>query len=114
MRVLVTGATGFVGSAVAREISARGHALRVLARAGSDLSALDGLEVEVARGDVLDGGAVAAALSGRDAVVHAAGHVGFRAGEREKMLAVNARAVEVVLGAALAAGVARAVLTSSV
>lgn len=114
MRVLVTGATGLVGSAVTHELARRGHAVRVLARSTSDLSALAGAGAEIARGDVLDGAAVASALAGCDAVVHTAGVVGFRAGQRDAMFAVNARGVEIVLGAALAAGVRRAVLTSSV
>jgi dihydroflavonol-4-reductase len=114
MRVLVTGATGLVGSAVTRELARRGHSVRVLARPTSDLGGIDGAGAEVARGDVLDAPSVAAALAGCDAVVHTAGKVGFRSGQRAEMLAVNARGVEVVLGAALAAGVSRAVLTSSI
>lgn len=114
MRVLLTGGTGFVGSAVARELGRRGHAVRALARPGSDLSALDGTGAEVTRGDVLDRASVAAALAGCEAVVHTAGLVGFRPGQRDALLAANARSVDVVLGAALAAGVRRAVLTSSV
>jgi uncharacterized protein YbjT (DUF2867 family) len=51
VKVLLTGATGFLGKSVARHLSARGHALRVLARETSDLRALPA-GVEVARGDV--------------------------------------------------------------
>ncbi len=112
MRVLVTGATGLVGSAVARELLARGHAVRALARPTSDLSNLDGTGVEVVRGDVLDLASVRAALAGCEAVVHSAGvaRMGVSGGG---MYEVNVRGVEVVLGAALDAGVSRAVLTSS-
>lgn len=111
MKVLVTGATGLVGSAIVRELAERGHAVRALARPASDLSNVAALPVEVVRGDVLDVGSVRSAMEGCDAVVHAAGVA--RIGEPPDVLAVNVRGVEVVLGAALAAGVARAALTSS-
>lgn len=113
MRVLVTGATGLVGSAITRELVARGHAVRVLARPSSDLSNLAGISVELARGDVLDPPSVKAAVHRRDAVVHAAGLVGFRPGMRERLLAVNERGVANVFAAARVAGVRRGVLVSS-
>ncbi|WP_242352612.1 MULTISPECIES: NAD-dependent epimerase/dehydratase family protein [Anaeromyxobacter] len=120
MRVLLTGATGFLGGAVARELLASGHAVRALARERSDTSGLEALAspegdaapLELARGDALDPEAVRAALDGCDAVVHTAGLAGFRAAP-EALMAANARSVEVVLGAARESGVARAVLTSS-
>jgi len=111
MRVLVTGGTGLIGSWVVRELRSRRHAVRVLVRPQSDLSNLAGCDVELARGDVLDSPSVEAALEGCDAVVHCAGHVQF--GDRARLGAVNAGGVEVVLGAALRAGIRRALLTSS-
>lgn len=113
MRVLVTGATGFLGAAICRELLARGHAARALVRPSSPLAGLEGQGVEVARGDVLDPGSVRAALAGCDALVHAAGLPRIGLDGRET-LAVNVRGAENVLGAALEARVARAVLTSSV
>jgi dihydroflavonol-4-reductase len=113
VRVLVTGATGFLGAAICRELLARGHAVRALVRPASGLAGLEGVAVEVARGDVLDAASVKAALADRDAVVHTAGLPRIGRGARE-VLDVNVRGVEVVLGAALEARVARAVLTSSV
>jgi dihydroflavonol-4-reductase len=113
MRVLVTGATGLVGSAIARELVSRGHVVRVLARQTSDLSNLTGVAIELERGDVLDPPSVKAAVARCDAVIHAAGLVGFRPGMREQLLAVNERGVANVFSAARAAGVGRAVLVSS-
>jgi len=113
MRVLVTGASGFIGSWVARELVSRGHDLRLLLRPGSPPDNLEGLAAERAVGDVLDASSVRRALAGCDAVVHAAGVVHFLPTDLDRLFEVNVRGVEVVLGEALAAGVRRAVLTSS-
>jgi dihydroflavonol-4-reductase len=112
MNVLVTGATGLVGGAVVAELLARGHRVRALVRPSSDLSNLDAVRVELVRGDVLDRPSVEQALEGCQAVVHCAGLATLTA-DRKTLFQVNAGGVEVVLGAALAAGVERAVLTSS-
>lgn len=113
MRVLVTGATGLVGGAVVKELLARGHRVRALVRPTADLVHLEGTGVELAPGDVLDRPSVERALEGQDAVVHSAGIATIGGTDRARLFAVNAGGVEVVLGAALAAGVSRAVLTSS-
>jgi dihydroflavonol-4-reductase len=116
VRVLVTGATGLVGGAVVQELKARGLSVRALVRPSSDLSNLGATgagEVELAEGDVLDRPSVERALAGCQAVIHAAGIASFGRETRQRLFAVNAGGVEVVLGAALAAGVERAVLTSS-
>jgi dihydroflavonol-4-reductase len=116
VRVLVTGATGLVGGAVVHELLARGLLVRALVRPTSDLTNLGDPPrggVELAHGDVLDRGAVERALQGCQAVVHAAGIAGLGREGWPRLFAVNAGGVETVLGAALAAGVERAVLTSS-
>jgi dihydroflavonol-4-reductase len=112
MRVLVTGATGLLGVEIVRALLARGHAVRALVRPTSPLAGLEGLPVEIARGDVLDAPGVRAALAGQEGLVHAAG-IPRIGGEVQRTLAVNVHGVEVVLEEALRAGIARAVLTSS-
>lgn len=113
MRVLVTGGTGFLGGAVVRELAARGHAVRVLCRPSSDAAAAAQAGAEVVRGELIDAGAVRAALAGCEAVIHAAGRVATGPGHEAELRAANVDTVEAVLGEALSAGVARAVLTSS-
>jgi dihydroflavonol-4-reductase len=109
----VTGGTGFIGGAVVRELAGRGHAVRVLCRPSSDGAEAARAGAEVVRGELLDAGAVRAALAGCDAVVHAAGKTTLGPGHEADLRVANADTVEVVLGEALAAGIGRAVLTSS-
>ena len=111
MKVLLTGATGFLGRTVARRLAARGHALRVLARPTSRLEGLpEG--VEVAAGDVTDALSMACAAEGCDAVVHMAALVKIWVPDPERFEAVNVGGLENALAAARAAG-ARLVYTSS-
>jgi dihydroflavonol-4-reductase len=110
---LVTGATGFVGSHVARALVRRGDAVRVTVRDGSPEEALAGLDVERARADLLDRRAVRRALRGVDRVFHVAGLSSLRA-SAARLHEVNVVATRIVLEEALRAGVERAVQTSSV
>jgi nucleoside-diphosphate-sugar epimerase len=73
---LVTGATGFIGSALVRALVARGKSVRALVRPSSDLSRLDGLDVEIVRGDVLEPESPVGALDGVRFVYHLAGKLG--------------------------------------
>jgi len=69
---LVTGATGFVGSAVARALGARGYQIRVLVRSTSNRRNLDGFQAEIVFGDINDPVAVARAVAGCQYVIHIA------------------------------------------
>ncbi len=89
MNVLVTGATGFLGSHVAELLAAEGHHVRVLLRTTSDRSFLAGFPHEQALGDVTEPDSLAAALEGVQAVVHAAGLVKARSAAHFQ--AVNAQ-----------------------
>lgn len=111
MKVLLTGATGFLGRAVARRLAARGHALRVLAR---PTSRLDGLpeHTEAAIGDVTDPPSFARAAEGCAAIVHMAALVKIWVPDPERFETTNLGGLRNALAAARAAG-ARLVYTSS-
>jgi NAD+-dependent farnesol dehydrogenase len=111
MKVLLTGATGFLGRTVARHLAARGHALRVLVRPASRLEGLpEGFEV--AAGDVTDALSLEAAAEGCEAVVHMAALVKIWVPDPARFEAVNVGGLDNALAAARAAG-ARLVYTSS-
>lgn len=110
-RVLVTGATGFVGSHLVAALLAAGHRVRALARTTSDTRGLAAAGVEIAPGDVADRRAIDRAVAGVDAVVHAAGLV--KALSERDFMAVNAAGTGNVAEACAAGGVKRLVIVSS-
>ncbi|MBB4266773.1 hopanoid-associated sugar epimerase [Roseospira visakhapatnamensis] len=114
MTTLVTGATGFVGAAVTRALLARGEAVRCLARSGGDRRNLDGLDVEVAEGDLTDPASLRAAARGCDALYHVAADYRLWIPDPPAMDRVNVDGSRAVIRAALEAGARRAVYTSSV
>ena len=116
MRVFLTGATGFVGSEVARLLRERGDQVRALVRDPCRADELLRLGCEVVHGDLSDEPALVEHCRGVHAVVHTAAvsDVGVPEDRREAMVDVNVTGTERVLGAALSAGVAKAVHVSSV
>lgn len=114
MTTLVTGATGFVGSAVARKLLEAGEAVRVLAREGSDRRNIAGLEVEVVTGDLCDPASLKGALAGCDALYHVAADYRLWIPRPEEIYATNVEGTRCLLLAAAEAGVTRMVYTSSV
>ena len=113
-RVLVTGATGFIGSAIVRALLERGYAVRALARASSPRDNLEGVDVELAIADLRDADAVARAMRGARHVIHAAADYRLWAPRPEEILGVNVTGTLNLIRAALSAGVERIVYTSSV
>src|SRR5215218_8461159 len=112
-RTLVTGATGFLGSHVARALVARGDDVRVTVRATSKLAPLDGLDVETVVADVTDRRAVRRALRGVSRVFHVAGTTNLRL-PADDLFRINVQATRTVLEECLRAEVERVVHTSSV
>ncbi len=114
MTCLVTGATGFVGSAVARALLERGEAVRVLARAESDRRNIEGLAVEVAEGDLRDKASLERACHGCQALFHVAADYRLWVPEPDEIYAANVDGTKALIEAAGEAGVTRIVYTSSV
>jgi dihydroflavonol-4-reductase len=111
---LVTGATGFVGSAVARALLARGHRVRVLARPNSDRRNLARLAVEIAEGAMEDPRSLAGAVAGCRYVYHVAADYRIWVPDPAPMFRANVDGTRDLLTAALEAGAERVVYTSSV
>ena len=114
--ILVTGATGFLGSVLVRQLLAEDASVRILRRATSALDLLGDAadHVEHAIGDITDAASVDEAMRGVDAVYHTAAFVGFGgASDADQLHAVNVVGTANVVDAALAEGVGRLVQTSS-
>ena len=114
MTVLVTGATGFVGAAIARSLLKRGTDVRVLTRAASDLRNLDGLPVTRVVADLADPASLDRAVQGCEALFHAAADYRLWVPDRATMYRTNVDGTRALLEAAAHAGVKRIVYTSSV
>jgi len=112
--VLVTGASGFIGSAVARALLAEQRPVVALVEPGADLRNLDGLDVTVVTGDLRDPAAVRAAMSGCRSVFHVAALYRFWAPDPSVFYDVNVGGTRNVLAAARDLGVERVVYTSTV
>ncbi|MBS0409817.1 MAG: NAD-dependent epimerase/dehydratase family protein [Proteobacteria bacterium] len=113
-RVLVTGASGFVGGAVLRALGGRGLDLRVLARPSSPRRNFEGQDCQVVLGDMTDAGSLERAMDGVDHLFHVAADYRLWAPDPSEIIRANVAGTEAVMRAALAAGVKRIVYTSSV
>jgi dihydroflavonol-4-reductase len=113
-RVLVTGASGFIGSAVTRNLVGRGQEVVALVEPGADTANIEPLGVKQVVGDLRDGDSVRQAVSGCRAVFHVAALYRFWARDPSSFYAINVDGTRNVLGAAAEAGVERMVYTSTV
>jgi len=114
VRVFITGATGFVGSHVARSYAAGGAQLRLLTRQTSRLDSLAGLSAETVVGDLREPEKLRSALAGCDALVHVAADYRLWVRDPKEMYAANVDGTRELLRLAREAGVERVVYTSSV
>ena len=114
MKVLVTGATGFIGGNLARALWQRGYEVRALVRPGSNTLAIDDTGIEQVEGDILDAESVDRAVLGCQGVFHCAAAYTFWARDRRTIYRTNVDGTAVVLEAARRAGTSRVVYTSTV
>jgi len=114
VKVLVTGATGFVGSHVARELAAQGATLRLLVRKTSNLANLEGLNAETVTGDLMEPESLRTAVRGCDALLHVAADYRLWVRDPKQMYAANVEGTRALLRMAREEGVGRSVYTSSV
>jgi dihydroflavonol-4-reductase len=110
----VTGATGFVGAAVARLLASRGYPLRLLVRHGSDRRNVADLPAELVEGDLNDPGSLARGMAGCRWVFHVAADYRIWVPDPERMIATNVDSTRTLLRLAAQVGVERIVYTSSV
>ena len=114
MKTLVTGATGFLGSHVARALVERGEEIRVLVRASSDVRALEGLNAERVQGDLRDRASLERAMQGVQRVFHVAADYRLWAKDPREIHESNVAGTQNLLDAARNAGVTKFVYTSTV
>ncbi|NDJ86213.1 MAG: NAD-dependent epimerase/dehydratase family protein [Chloroflexi bacterium] len=110
---LVTGATGFVGSWVARSLVDAGHQVRIMRRESSRLDAINDLDVEHITGDLTDPAILARAVDGIEWVFHVAAVSAYWRTEKERLYEVNVDGTRLLLEASERAGVSRFIFTSS-
>lgn len=114
MTSFVTGATGFVGSAVVKQLLAAGESVRALARPNSDRRNLEGLPIEVFEGDLREKRRLEKALHGCQALFHVAADYRLWTPRPQELYDANVQGSQNILCAAAEAGVKRIVYTSSV
>jgi dihydroflavonol-4-reductase len=114
MKTLVTGATGYIGSAVVRELTDRGHDVRCLVRETSSVRNLDGLRLELACGDIVDMASIRRALNGCGTVYHLAALYANWLPDSDLMYRINEDGTRNVMQACRDAGVQKIVYCSSV
>jgi len=114
MKTFVTGATGFIGASIVRELIGDGCEVRALVRKGSDTSNLDGLDVELHYGDLLDPDSLRCGLRGCDTLYHAAADYRLWTRTPDLMYRINVDGTRAILAAALELGLTKVVYTSSV
>ena len=114
MTTLVTGATGFLGSALARELLKDGRTLKLLVRNNSDTRNIDELDCEVAHGDLQDRDSLKSALAGCHTLYHTAAYYSLWSQDKKLIYDINVQGTRNILESALEMGIEKIVYTSTV
>ena len=114
MTTLVTGATGFLGSAIARELLSDGRKIKLLARDNADLQNIDGLDAEVVKGDLRDRESLKSAMKGCSTLYHAAAYYSLWDRDKKLIYDINVQGTRNILETALELDLGRVVYTSTV
>ncbi len=114
MKTFITGATGFIGASIARELLREGREVRALVRPTSDTSNLAGLDVELWKGDLRDRDSLVSGLKGCDVLYHAAADYRLWTRSPQEMYRINVEGTAAILDAALRNNLSKVVYTSSV
>jgi len=114
LKALLTGASGFIGSNLARELLRQGFEVRALVRPGCDTRNIDGLHIELSQGDLRDRSSLERAVQGCQVLFHVAADYSFWVPDVKAMYQTNVEGTTNILEAALRTGISRAVYTSTV
>jgi dihydroflavonol-4-reductase len=113
-KILITGATGFIGNHVTRLCLEKGDPVRVMVMPGEDRSPLDGMDVEIVEGNLLDPPSLVRAVAGIEQLYHLAALFAIWTKDPDLHYKINVQGAESMLRAAMAAGVEKVVFTSSI
>jgi dihydroflavonol-4-reductase len=113
-KVLITGATGFIGNHVTRLCLEQGDEVRVMVMPGEDRSPLDGMNVEFVEGNLLDAGSLRRAVEGVEGLYHLAALFAIWTKDPDLHYKVNVQGAEAMMRAAMDSGVKKVVFTSSI
>jgi dihydroflavonol-4-reductase len=113
-KVLITGATGFIGNHVTRLCLERGDDVRVMVMPGEDRSPLDGMDVEFVEGNLLDPDSLVTAVNGAERLYHLAALFAIWTKDPDLHYKINVEGARAIMEAAMAAGVEKVVYTSSI
>lgn len=114
MKTFITGATGFIGASIVRELLKDGQEVKALVRSGSNISNLSGLDVELFKGDLQDPESLGKGLQGCDTLFHAAADYRLWTRDPEEMYRINVNGTASILQTALDNNLSKVVYTSSV
>ncbi|ACK71387.1 NAD-dependent epimerase/dehydratase [Gloeothece citriformis PCC 7424] len=114
MKAFVTGANGFTGSHLIKLLQQKGHIVKGLVRSSSNLSRLEGCEVELIRGDITDRNALRKGMEGVDTVFHVAAYVELGLVDEAQMERVNVEGTRAVLEVAKEMGISKLVYCSTI